>query len=197
MQKYTFVRRTTLSLCLGGVMAAAPLPAVTIDLNEFFADPTVSISADGTMATLSEEAGFFTVILELDPSLGDPDLIIPMTGTALRFEYEFNEPADNDDLFIAYLIDASTSDSLGGMFEFTANETSSGTISWNLSSLVGDTLGLHFELATLPADLGLDSTLIIRNVEIVEVNGPVIPEGSTISLLLGGLALIGLRRRRA
>lgn len=192
------VRTATLSVCLGALMSTAPALAAPLDLNEFFADPTVVRTADGSMATLFEDPEFRTVILELDPGLGDPNLIIPRVGSFLLFTFDFVEPdSGNNDMFVAYLLDATTGLSFGGMFEFATDLTEAGTLEFDLGSFVGQVIGLHIALVAASDDVGLNSSVKISNLRLETVDEPpAIPEGSTATLLLSGLAAIGFYRRR-
>jgi hypothetical protein len=106
------------------------------------------------------------------------------------FDYNFVEDAASDDEFGAFVIDAATGLSAGPVFEFFTQDTSAGTITLNLSSLVGQTLGLQFQLAALLEDTNLDSVVTISNVK-VEVAGAVIPEPSTLALLALSVLVIG------
>jgi hypothetical protein len=169
-----------------------------INLNDFFADPTVTVSLDGSTATFAEDPFLTPVLLSNDPGLGDPQVILPEIGgigQILFFDFDFVEPGApsiNDDEFGAFIIDK-TGSSAGPAFEFFTDVTSSGTVSFDLSSLSGPTyepLGLQFQLSALFGDVDLDSTLTISNVQLVPVPGAV---------LLGsiGVGLVGwLRRRR-
>ena len=184
----TFVVLTVLLFFSGFNSAHAGL----IDLNDFFADPTVTVSSDGSTATFTEDPWLTTVLLSNDPAgpwfPPDPEVIfaeIGGVGQILSFDFDFDEPGTlNDDQFGAFIIDAVTGDSVGTAFEFFTNVTSSGTVSFDLSSLSGTTsepLGLQFQLNALAGDLDLDSELTISNVQLVPVPGAV---------LLAGLGLV-------
>ena len=189
-------RRWTLrwSLALAVLLVAAMLPrvghATLIDLNDFFffaGDPVV-VAGDGSSATISEGA-FSPVILSNLPPF-DPEVIIAGAGTSLSFDFDFAEgPVPDDDEFGAFIIDAGTGFSAGAAFEFFTDFTSSGTISFDLSSLVGTTLGLQFQLSALAGDFGLGSVVTISDVMLVTV-----PEPPTLVLFLGGLLMVFLWR---
>ena len=145
----------------------APPTVTHINLNDFFADPTVTVAVEPSTATLLEDPFFSPVLLANDPFLGDPNVIIPSAGASLVFEFDFVEGAGSeDDEFGAFIIDASTGLSLGGAFEFFTQDTSTGTVSFDLSTLVGTTLGLQFQLSALPADLDFNSSLTVSNLRI-------------------------------
>lgn len=167
-----------------------------IDLNDFFAVPVpgVTVSLDGSTATFVEDPVLGVALLSNDPGLGDPEVIFGGVGQILSFDFDFIEPTEsppNNDEFGAFIIDSSTGGSVGPAFEFFVQDTVSGTVSFDLSSLSGMTLGLQFQLSSLPVPLdeSLSSTLTISNVELVPVPGAV---------LLGmiGLSVAGLKLRK-
>jgi hypothetical protein len=166
--------------------------AASIDLNDFFADPTVTVSPDGSTATIAEDAFWSPVLLSNDPGLGDPEVIIGGVGLRLSFDFDFVEPVGNDDEFGAFLVDGATGLSVGPAWEFFTTASGSDRVCFNLSDpLLPGTLGLQFQLSALPGDFGLDSTVTISNVEIIPVPGAVV---------LGAIGFSftgwGLRRRR-
>ena len=88
-----------------GLMLLPILPAnaTFIDLNDFFADPTVTVESTGFSALIEEDAGLepeFPVILSNDPYLGDPEVIFP---GLLSFEYDFMEGFENNDEFRSHI----------------------------------------------------------------------------------------------
>jgi hypothetical protein len=170
-----------------------------LDLNDFFADPTVTVSLDGLTATFAEDPFLTPVLLSNDPGLGDPHVILPEiggVGQILFFDFDFVEagaPSINHDEFGAFIIDK-TGLSAGPGFEFFTDATSSGTVSFHLSSLSGPTyepLGLQFQLSALFGDVDLDSTLTISNVQLVPV-----PVPGAVLLGILGLGVAGVKLRR-
>ena len=144
-----------------------PNPGVPIALSDnFFADPSVEVAADGSEATLVEDELLSPILLSNDPGLGDADVIIPGPGTIVEFDYEFIEVAGNDDEFGAFIIDAATGLSAG--LEFFTDASSAGSIRFDLSSLVDLTLGLQFQLTSLPGDTSFDSVVRISNLTLME-----------------------------
>jgi hypothetical protein len=200
------MKATWIAVCLSTASAlASPAGAAVLDLNEFFFDPTVEVSADGTVAVLNEDPVFSRVRLSLDPGFGDPNLIIPHSGLELVFDYDIDIAASNgalnNDEFAAFLLDASTGFSLGGAFEFVTSSSAMGSHSFDLSSLVGQMIGLQFQLEALAGDVVLTSTAKISNVRVEETNsGPpdptTVPEPGAAWLLLGGFALAEWKRRQ-
>jgi hypothetical protein len=168
---------------------------IPIDLNDFFADPTVSVAVDGSSATMAENPFISPVLLANDPGLGDPNVIVPGVGTSLAFDFDFLEGVGDDDIFLAFVLDAATGLSLGTGFEFLASSSGMGSVSFDLSSLVGLTLGLQYELGANPGDLGLTSTAVVSNVRLEQVMAA--PEPNILVLIATSILFVmGMRRRR-
>ncbi len=192
----SFLITLLVSLFLTGIYVTAAV-ATQISLNDFFADPTVLVAPDGSNALMTEDPFFSSVLLSNDPGLGDPNVIIPQAGFDLIFDYVFTEGTllgENDE-FGVFILDGFTGGSMGAPYEFFTDSTSAGTISFDLTGLVGQTLGLQFELNALPGDIELGSWVEISNLRIEEAT--VIPEPSTIFLLgLGLLTTAGVSRKK-
>lgn len=181
------------SLAIG---VAAPAFGAPIDLNDFFADPTVTVEADGSSAIMAEDPALLPVLLSNDPGLGDPEVILAGPGVVLSFDFDFVEggPGNNDE-FGAFVLDSSGAPA-GPAFEFFTSDTDSGSVSFDLSSLVSEpSIGLQFQLSALPGDLLLESVVTIRNVR-TEVT-QAIPEPTTLMLLILGAicTVVGSRSR--
>jgi hypothetical protein len=60
------------------LLSAGRAAAIPIDLNAFFhfPDAPVTVSADGSTATLAESADFGAVVLDNIPAFGDPEVIV-------------------------------------------------------------------------------------------------------------------------
>ena len=163
---------------------------IPIDLNDFFADPTVTVSADGSSASFTEDPGF-NVLLANDPFFGEPEVIIAGLGTLLIFDFVFDEAAGNDDEFFAGVLGADGFPVFG--FEFSTGDSSAGTVSFDLSTLIAEAF-LGFEFSVLSFDGGGDSTLLVSNMRLETV--VVVPEPPALFLMLTGmLALLGVTRR--
>jgi hypothetical protein len=89
-----------------------------IDLSDFCADLTVTVSADGSTPTFTEAPSLMGVLLSDDPGLGDPEVIfteIGGVGQILSFDYNFAESTGNDDEFRAVVFGSDTGPILGAL----------------------------------------------------------------------------------
>lgn len=193
---------------LGVCFVAAPARAaiITIPLNDinFFADPpsAVEFAVDGSSVLMREDSLFSPVFLSNDPGLGDPPIIVAGSGVLLSFQYEFVKgmtQVENDE-FGAFVVN-SAGISAGPMFEFFTSTSGSGSVTFDLSSLLGEPfLGLQFQLSSLPGDVGLDSIVTISDLQLDVPGSTVVPEPSTLAMFLGLAAfsqvVIAGRRRR-
>jgi hypothetical protein len=175
-------------LLLLGVPAKASAAVIDINLNDFFADPSVAVAADGSSALMEEDPTLSFVLLVNDPFFGDPNVIIPGPATQLIFDYNFSEGVGEDDQFRASVFDSDTGLTPSG-FEFLTADSSSGTVAFDLSGLVGSTLGLQFELSSLLNDTDIGSWVELSNVHL-ETPDVSVPEPA--GLLLFIVALLGL-----
>jgi len=162
---------------------------IPVDLNDFFQDPSsaITISAGGESALLSESASAAQVSLVNDPGEGDPEVIVASAGTNLVFDYVFSEFASDDNYFNAFVLDGDSGLSFGAGFEFLTSVSMSGSISFDLTSLVGELLGLHLELGSNVDDGALTATVNISNVRLERVDAEV---SEPMILLLFSLGLI-------
>lgn len=190
--------------CVAVVCVAADVAAAgVVDLNDFYKDPSVSVVANGSSASFTEDANLGQVILSNDPGLGDPEVIVAAAGRTLSFDYSFTlGGAGNLDEFGAFVIDSDTGLSAGAAFQFFRQTTGSGTVTFDLSSLVsGPThLGLQFQLSSLPNDAGRTSLLFLSNVRTTDTTTTAVPLPPASLVGLGGLLAASgfgrLRRRR-
>ena len=181
-----------------------------IDLNDFFAHPTVTVAVDGSSADFLEDPGLTPVILENDPFLGDPFVIIPAADRDLVFDFEFDEGVPDDiDFFDIILFDSDVGDATSipaQRIVESFDSDASGSRTWDLTPYVGQTLGLSFRLGADLFDLGFTSTARVSNVKLVDPDPnapppttPPIPEPGTWALF--GAAAVGAyivrRRKRA
>lgn len=179
------------------VVSSAGAAIISINLNDFFADPSVTVNTAGTSASISEDLFFSSSLLANDPGLGDPNIIIPNIGTTLSFSYNFTEAVGENNEFGVFVVDGATGGSAGSAFELFTQDSSSGTISFDLTSLAGQTLGLQFSLSALFGDVGLDSLVTISNVFLQTSDVTIVPEPSTLLLFfIGFIYFLLLESRR-
>jgi hypothetical protein len=186
-----------------GCLFCASVQAARIDLNAFYADPTVSVAADGSSATLLEDPdpGIDLVLLANDPGLGDPEVIIPGPGVMLTFDWSFSEAAGENDEFGFFVIDAATGVSAGAAYEMFVQDTMAGAYSIDLSALSGRTLGAQFQLESLLGDSGTGSIVIVSDLRLTGAAVPAPPPWGLMLIPLAGWAgwktgWPGARRRR-
>ena len=166
------------------ISAKATATVISLSFDDFFASaPEVSVSSTNVSFTESPTISLLTLVN--DPFLGDPNIIIPNTNRVLSFDYNFIEAANNNDLFGAYLFDVATFQTLS---EIEFDHSSTGTASFDLSSYVGLTLGLSFELFDISGN-GDTSSLLLQNLRLIDtVNNTPIPEPIYIAFL--GFAIL-------
>jgi len=161
--------------------------AISIDLNNFFPDPTVTVTPDGSSAFFVEDPGFAEVTLSNDPGLGDPEIIIASQGMGLFFDYEFFEAPGEENSFFGFVLNGNIGSSVGPAYEYFADTSSSGSVSIDLTPLVGTQLGLAFSLQSGIGDTGFNSTLLISNVRLDPI---VVPIPSALVQMVLGLGLL-------
>lgn len=186
-----------LSSTAGLAMPIDTSSSAPIDMNLLFHDPgaPITIAADGSSATFAEDPSVFAVFLSNVPGFGDPRLLTASPGARLAFEYDFAEAPGNTDLFHFSLLDGESGESLDP-FSLLLDASGSGSVFFDLSSLLGASLGLQFELIGL--DDKFDSLLTISGLRIeTPVTTAVTEPGSLALLALGCAAVLLLRRRRS
>lgn len=185
-RKYRQIIRLLAILGLG-VFSAASVHAtiIPIDLNDFFADPEVTVSPAGDTSSFVESIFSPVVLLSNDPGLGDPNVIIAGLGTMLIFDFDFTEAAGETDEFFAFVLDSSGF-SAGPAFEFLTSDTSSGSVFFDLSSLILEPfIGLQFELFSPDGGAG-NSTLTVSNVRL-DIPDALVPVPPVVFLFMAGL----------
>ena len=196
-------RSAAIASCAAALLITRTAEAVPIDLNEFFyfPDSPVTIAADGSSALLAEDPASASVILSNDPGLDDPELIVPGVGAILSFDYAFTLAAGGVDEFLAFLfdVDAERFDGDGNLLSLASWScivTCASSASIDLSAFTSLTLGLEFQLSSIPPDdFDLGSTLWIGNLDLSQQ--PVsVPEPPTLALFAAGIFAGWFARRR-
>jgi hypothetical protein len=172
-----------------GIMASLALLSTNanasitpLDLGDFFtSDPEVSVVSPN-QAIMTDSMIVNTVSLTLDPSLGDPNIIIPAVQRELTFDYEFTLGMGNIDEFSAYLFNADVGP-FSVLDSVTLFSSGMGSVTFDLSDYLDLTLGLQFELFDPGIELG--AMVTISNLALIDPQ--LIPEPTTTILLLIGL----------
>ena len=114
--------------------------SILLDLNNFISSPSINVNPRGDSAILSSNPFSPFVFLEHNPAF-DPAQIIPEKGLSLKFKFKFVKAPGGDDEFGAFLIDQLGAP-IGSPFEFFTVNSSKGIVSFDLSSLSSDPVGL-------------------------------------------------------
>ncbi len=189
MTKYKLILAGLLVGCFSLCSSAFAL-TIQIDLTDFFPDPNVIVSSDGTTATIEGDG-----LLSNDPFCGDPGIAVPADLLSLSFDYSFTEGAGNDDELYAWVFDGDTGSFID---EFWVDFSDTGTVDWDLSGLAPSTtlLGMEFQITEYAGVPLTVSTSTIGNVHLTTEAAP-IPEPATILLFGTGLAvLVGASRKK-
>ena len=161
--------------------------AVMIDLTSFSSNApgSVAISNDGLSATFYEDATITSPV-----ALWNTGLAIGSESQALSFDYELTVASNNADYFDFYLGNlTSPLFSIGGNADATGPLLFVGSYSTDVSSYANSTLPLVFSFIYDWPDMGLDSTLMISNLELIEI---AVHEPATLFLIMLGLFAIAV-----
>ncbi|MCH9660404.1 MAG: hypothetical protein K0U54_05780 [Bacteroidetes bacterium] len=155
-----------------------------MDLNDFFSDPSVSISQNGESATLTEDQNLNSILLSNDPFFGGSGIAVTPDLIGISFDYEFSSPQGNIDNFFAWVFDA---DTFTPIHQISLSQSNSGSIFFHLASLANTvtTLGLEFQLNSFSTDREITSVVDISRVRINRSSPVPIPQ--TLPLFLIGL----------
>ena len=164
---------------------------IPLSFHDFFADATAVVSADGSSATLTENSVFGLTLLSNDPGLGDPEIIVAAANTKVIFDLEFDAAAGGHDGFTAALTDSNGLPIIAQSFFST--QSVSASIELDLSTLIGQQLGLSFSLERLFGDSNLNSIATLGNLRLETVTQVAEPH---MALLLIMAALFILLRRK-
>ncbi len=137
---HQFLARNLDLSCVARVSTTPISRSIPIDLNDFTSSPSVSINPTGDSAILSQYRFSPFVFLEHNPAF-DPAQIIPGAGVSLKFYFNFVKAPGGDGEFGAFLLDQS-GEPIGMGFEFFTRDSSKGTVSFDLSSLSSNPVGL-------------------------------------------------------
>lgn len=167
------------------VAFSLPIYATPILLDNFFADTSVTLSANSVSAIIEESTNFPSTLLSNDPFLGDPEVIIASPDSLLTMDIEFLEGVNEDDEFRITLFNASDFSLLD---EFFSDATINKVVEFELSDYIGTTLGLQFELRSF--DNLFNSVVNINSVNIVSTIPTNIPEPPSLLLYFSFLAIM-------
>lgn len=169
----------------------AQASTVLIDLTAFYADPTVTVAADGASAVIVEDPTLIGGLLSNDPGMGDPGIGVPQNLLSLTFTYSFTLGVNNSDNFYAKVFNGDTGEILA---DFLTESSNAGTIHWDLSGIASSIslLGLEFQLNS--NDAAFDSFVSISN-PYLETSAVPVP-GTMILLGSGLVGLLAFRKGR-
>lgn len=201
---------------LSGALGAALLSMVSltsaatpINLSEFdVVSGNIDFFDGGFRAVLTEDDFFnanFIHQLENNPFTGAEQLVVPEAGGELSFDYNFeglNGFGDILDIFAFQIFGEDTTMAIPDFDFTTAGEASSGTVSFDLSALAGQTVGARFILTINPLDIpfpfsnNVDTVLTISNLQVTPGSTPAVSEPGTLALFALPMLLLLWRRKK-
>ena len=195
---------------LSGALGAALLSMVSltsaatpINLSEFETTGSVDFFDNGFTAVLTENrsTNVFHQI-ENNPFAGADQLILPEVGSTLSFDYTleglrgFGDILPIPTLFEFQLFGVDTTMEIAGFDFNAAAQDSSGSVSFDLSELAGQTVGARFILLVSPFSGSDDvATLTVSNVQVTNNHAPAVSEPGTLVLFALPFLVLLLRRR--
>ncbi len=193
--------RKKILVLLVGLLSPLTIHAAPISLQDFTIIGDVTVATDGSQATLIFDTSSFSHA-QMDYS-GMPNLIVASAGASLEFDYDYQNPSLGGlTIFQARLFDTDAGIPGSTLNILTVSRfdlIQSGSVSWDLSSYIGLTLGLRYLLQN--EDPGLQftgTTTTISNLTIA--NNLPSPVPIPAAFWLFGTALIGFigvsRRRK-
>jgi hypothetical protein len=165
MTLHKFLKRNLGLDCISRLSTPPISRSIPVDLNDFISSPSIIVNPTGNSAILSQYPFSSFVFLEHNPVF-DPPQIIPRTGVSLKFDFNFAKASEGDDEFGAFLLDQSGVP-MGPPYEFFKGDASKGTVSFDLSSLSSDPIGLVIFLTEINSFAGMGgSSVKISNLQI-------------------------------
>jgi len=156
------------NLDLGSVARLSTPPisrSIPIDLNDLISSPSIIVNSSGSSAIMLQYPFSPFVFLEHNPVF-DPPQIIPRAGISLKFDFNFVRAPDGEDEFGAFLLDQSGVP-LGPPYEFFIGDSGKGVVSFDLSSLPSNPVGLVIILTEISFTGDIRSSSVsISNVQI-------------------------------
>ena len=186
------MKRITSFLSVLLLTLSLPAFSTPINLNDFFAGPSITIANNGLSALMHEDAMLATVLLANDPSYGDPEVIIAGNKSILTLNFDFTEGFFNDDELVVSLFDAN---SFTILETFSSHESIVTSLIFDLSSYIGTTLGFQIELRSF--DSLFDSTVNISALTLSSEQSNQIPEPNGLMILCAALLLLRLSQSKS
>jgi hypothetical protein len=172
--------KTFLALIIFCVYFSAIGQAVPVDLSNFGADPSVTVTGEGTV-TLVEDPNFVATYFYND------SFPVPVGANSFSFNYNFQKPTTSDNYF-EFLVD--------NVSKLRLENSTDGTYSLALADYQGKEVSLAWGL--IWGEINSSSYGAVATLTNLDISAIPIPEPSTILLLGSGLVLgLGLAWRKS